>query len=141
MIIFAALRGSDFDGHAFVANAVANGAAAVLVEEECALDVPQIVVGNSRKELATIAAAFYRNPSHELNVVGVTGTDGKTTTSFLIDGILRQAGRRTGMIGTVQVRIGDEIDQHSTRQTTPESSEIQRFLRRMVEAGSRMGRA
>ncbi len=132
--LFAALRGSDFDGHTFIANAVANGAAAVLVEEECALDVPQVVVGNSRKELATIAAAFYRNPSHELNVVGVTGTDGKTTTSYLIDGIFRQAGRRTGMIGTVQVRIGEEIDQHSTRQTTPESSEIQQLLRRMVEA-------
>ncbi len=133
--LFAALRGSESDGHAFAGNAVANGAAAILVEEELALNVPQIVVDNSRKELATIAAAFYGNPSRELKVIGVTGTDGKTTTSFLIDGILRHAGRRTGMIGTVQVRIGDEIDQHSSRQTTPESSEIQRILRRMVDAG------
>lgn len=133
--LFAALRGSDFDGHAFTQNSVLNGAAAVLVEEACALDAPQIVVENSRKELATVAAAYYRHPSRELRAVGVTGTDGKTTTSFLIDGILRRAGLRTGMIGTVQVRIGDEIDQHSSRQTTPESSEIQRFLRLMVDAG------
>lgn len=133
--LFAALRGSDFDGHGFVAKAVESGAGALLVEEPSDVAVPQVVVSNSRKELATLAAAYYGDPSHEVDVVGITGTDGKTTTTFLVDGLLRRAGFKTGLMGTVEIRIGDEIDRHSTRQTTPESSEIQRLLRTMADVG------
>jgi UDP-N-acetylmuramoyl-L-alanyl-D-glutamate--2,6-diaminopimelate ligase len=133
--LFAALRGGYVDGHDYVATAVERGAAAIMVEQEMPVDVPQVVVPDSRADLAVIAARFFGNPSHELRVIGITGTDGKTTTSYIVDHILRSAGRKTGMIGTVSVRIGDETVDHETRQTTPESVDIQRLLRQMVDAG------
>src|SRR5579884_92085 len=134
--LFAALRGGDFDGHAFAAQAVAQGAIALLVEERLDLPVPQVVVPDSRAALAPVAAAFYGYPGQELGVVGITGTDGKTTTSYLVDAMLRHAGCRTGLVGTVSVRIGERVTNHSTRQTTPESADVQRYLREMVEAGA-----
>ena len=97
--------------------------------------VPQLIVPDSRADLATIAARFFGHPSRELRVIGITGTDGKTTTSYIVDHILRSAGRVTGMVGTVSVRIGGVTVDHETRQTTPESVDIQRYLRRMVECG------
>lgn len=133
--LFAALRGADFDGHDFIDDALSRGAEAVLTEQPLDLPVPQLIAENSRQALAAIAAEFFDRPSQDLSAVGITGTDGKTTTSFLVDGLLRSAGRTTGMIGTVVVRIGDELDFHAARQTTPESTEIQRFLRRMVDRG------
>ncbi|MCC6316023.1 MAG: UDP-N-acetylmuramoyl-L-alanyl-D-glutamate--2,6-diaminopimelate ligase [Thermomicrobiales bacterium] len=132
---FAALVGADADGHAFAPQAVARGATLILTERELPLDVAQLVVTDSRAALAHVAAAFYRDPSHELGVIGVTGTDGKTTTSYLIDAILRHAGHPVGMIGTVAIRIGDEEELHATRQTTPESADVQRYLRAMVDRG------
>ena len=134
--LFAALPGAYFDGHDYAGTAVAAGAAALLVERPIDVDVPQLIADDSRAALAGVAARFYGHPSAEIEVVGITGTDGKTTTAFLADAILRHAGLTTGMIGTVAVRIGDEVDLHATRQTTPESSEIQRYLRSMVEAGA-----
>ena len=132
--LFVALPGADFDGHDFAVEANARGAAALMVERRLDLGLPQLLAESSRAALAGVAATFYGHPSRQLGIVGVTGTDGKTTTTFLVDSIFRQAGLRTGSIGTVAVRIGDEVDYHATRQTTPESSEIQRFLRAMVEA-------
>lgn len=134
--LFAALVGADIDGHTFVAAAVGNGAAALLVEREQPVDVPQIVTADSRAALAQVAARFFADPSHEIGVIGITGTDGKTTTAYLTDGILRASGHRTGMIGTISVRIGNEVDEHETRQTTPESADVQRYLRRMIDAGA-----
>ncbi len=136
---FAALPGADHDGHDYAAPAVAAGAALLLVERELPLQPPvaQVVVPDSRAALALLAAAFYGDPSREVGVIGITGTDGKTTTSFLVDGILRRAGLLTGLIGTVTIRIGDEEDRHATRQTTPESADVQRLLRRMAERGAR----
>jgi UDP-N-acetylmuramoyl-L-alanyl-D-glutamate--2,6-diaminopimelate ligase len=133
--LFAALPGGYVDGHDFAQAAVERGAAALLVERPLPVDAPQLIVLDARAALATVAAELYRHPSRELNVIGITGTDGKTTTSYLTDAIFRAAGRRTGMIGTVAVRIGDVEDRHATRQTTPESADIQRLLRAMVEAG------
>jgi UDP-N-acetylmuramoyl-L-alanyl-D-glutamate--2,6-diaminopimelate ligase len=133
--LFAALRGGYVDGHDFVPGAIGRGAAAIMVERELAVAVPQLIVPDSRTDLATVAARFFGNPSHELRAIGITGTDGKTTTSYIVDHILRSAGRRTGMIGTVSVRIGEETVDHETRQTTPESVDIQRLLRRMVDTG------
>ncbi len=132
--IFVALRGGYVNGHAFVDRALAQGAVAVVVDHPLKVAVPQIVVQDTRRDLATIADAFYSQPSRELTVIGITGTDGKTTTSYILDHILRQGGLRTGMIGTVSVRIGDETVDHETRQTTPESADIQRLLRAMVAA-------
>jgi UDP-N-acetylmuramoyl-L-alanyl-D-glutamate--2,6-diaminopimelate ligase len=131
--LFAALVGADVDGHRFVPAAVSAGASAVLVESIQPVDCPQLATPDTRAALAQVAAAYYAEPSHEIGVVGITGTDGKTTTSYLADGIFRSNGLRTGMIGTISVRIGDEVDDHEARQTTPESADIQRYLRRMVD--------
>jgi UDP-N-acetylmuramoyl-L-alanyl-D-glutamate--2,6-diaminopimelate ligase len=136
---FAALVGADLDGHDYALAAASRGASLLLVERELPLPVTQVVVEDSRAALAHLATAFYGDPSREVLVTGVTGTDGKTTTSFIADGILRRAGHATGLIGTVAIRIGDEEDLHSTRQTTPESADIQRYLRVMAERG--IGRA
>src|SRR5918993_1875964 len=132
--LFAALRGADFDGHQFVREAEQRGAAALLVESPAPTTLPQIHVGDSRAGLAAVAAKLYGHPSCQLGVIGITGTDGKTTTSHLTDHILRSAGLRTGMVGTVAIRIGDHEELHPSRQTTPESSEIQSYLRQMVDA-------
>jgi UDP-N-acetylmuramoyl-L-alanyl-D-glutamate--2,6-diaminopimelate ligase len=131
--LFAALVGADADGHQYVHGAVAQGASALLVEREQPVSVPQIVTSDSRAALAQVAATFFAEPSRDLGVIGITGTDGKTTTAYLTDGIFRANGYRTGMIGTIAVRIGDEVDEHETRQTTPESADVQRYLRRMVD--------
>ncbi len=132
--LFAALPGADRDGHDFAADAARRGAAGLLVERPLDLGLPQIVVPDARAALAPVAARFYGYPSREIGVIGVTGTDGKTTTSFLIDAIFRHAGLVTGMVGTVAIRIGDEVEAHETRQTTPESADLQRHLRAMVQA-------
>ena len=133
--LFAALRGADFDGHMFIPEAERRGAGALLVEALASTTLPQIQVANSRAALARISAEFFSHPSQELGVIGITGTDGKTTTSHLVDYILRSSGLKTGMVGTVAIRIGDSEDFHPSRQTTPESNEIQRYLRRMVDDG------
>ena len=133
--LFAALRGGYVDGHDFIGNALEHGAAAVLIDQAVELSVPSIRVADARTALSSLAAEFFGHPSRELQVVGITGTDGKTTTSFLTEAILSHAGEVTGVIGTVSVKIADQVVQHETRQTTPESLEIQRLLRQMVEAG------
>ena len=133
--LFAALRGAEFDGHTYVQGAVNQGAAALLVDHPVDLPVPQLVVADTRASLAPVAATFYDHPSAALTVIGITGTDGKTTTSHIVDALLRGAGRRTGMIGTVALRIGDRVEHHESRQTTPESADVQGYLREMVEAG------
>ncbi len=132
--LFAALPGGDFDGHRFIAGAVANGAAAILCEHDTAVPVPQIVAADARAALAPIAAEFFGHPSRELTMIGLTGTDGKTTTSYLVDDILRAAGRRTGLMGTVAIRVAPDIELRLAHQTTPESSLVQAYLRAMVEA-------
>ncbi len=133
--LFVALKGGYFDGHAFLHDAVASGAAAVLVEDDHGIAIPTIKSTDTRASLAPIAATFYARPSEGLNVIGVTGTDGKTTTTYLVDDILRFAGKVTGAVGTVSVRIAGEVVEHETRQTTPESLDVQRYLRQMVDAG------
>jgi UDP-N-acetylmuramoyl-L-alanyl-D-glutamate--2,6-diaminopimelate ligase len=131
--VFAALRGADFDGHLFTREAERLGAVALLVEALSPTSLPQILVNDSRAALAAIAATFFGHPSQDVGVIGITGTDGKTTTSYLVDHILRSGGFRTGMVGTVAIRIGDREDLHPSRQTTPESIEIQRYLREMAD--------
>ena len=131
--LFAALPGADFDGHSYIEAAIANGATALLTERQFDGNLPQIVTPDSRAALAQISAEFFGHPSRELHVIGLTGTDGKTTTSFLIDHILRQAGLVTGLIGTIGIRIGADIRYALPHQTTPESNLLQGYLREMVE--------
>ncbi len=129
--LFAALRGMAQDGHRFAAAAVRGGAVAVLVDHLVPdVDVSQIVVPDTRHALAALAAAFYGNPSTHLWVCGVTGTNGKTTTTYLIDAILSRAGRRSAVIGTLGVQaLGAPVEFHATTPTTPEAPDLQRLLR------------
>ncbi len=133
--LFVALRGGYTDGHFYVEKAIANGAVALMVEDDAVPNIPSLVVRDSRASLADVSARFFDHPSRELKIVGITGTDGKTSTSLLAEAMLARSGKRSGLIGTVSIKIGDETVDHETRQTTPESLEIQRILRRMVDAG------
>lgn len=135
--LFAALRGSDFDGHRYIPQAIARGAAALLVEElPDGIDHPAIIVGDTRRDLAPIAAEFFGHPSHELLTIGLTGTDGKTTTTALVQWVLTEAGIQTGTIGTLGIEIGNGEMISLGHQTTPESHLVQGYLRQMVEAGT-----
>jgi UDP-N-acetylmuramoyl-L-alanyl-D-glutamate--2,6-diaminopimelate ligase len=134
--LFVAIPGQHVDGHEFVAEAAAQGAAAALVGQalpEVAL--PQLVVDATPAALATAAAWWYGDPSEALGVVGVTGTDGKTTTSFLAVAALEAAGIRTGMTGTAATRIGGLQEPNAAHATTPEAPALQAAFRAMVAAG------
>jgi UDP-N-acetylmuramoyl-L-alanyl-D-glutamate--2,6-diaminopimelate ligase len=134
-VVFVALRGQTADGAAYAPQAIAAGAAAVVAETPAgmAAAVPWIVVPDARAALAALSAEFFAHPSREMQVVGVTGTNGKTTTSYLVSSIFEAAGTRCGLMGTVTYRLGDRaID--ATR-TTPEAPAVQGLLRDMVSAG------
>lgn len=134
--LFVALRGFATDGHRYLPQALDRGAIAALTEAPVADPRLRcnVVVDDTRAALAQIAAAFYGEPSRRLGLIGVTGTKGKTTTTFLIESLLARAGRRTGLIGTVDIKIGPDRWSNPVHQTTPESIEVQRYLRAMVDA-------
>src|ERR1700730_5613858 len=134
--LFVAVRGAAFDGHAFIEQAIDKGAVAV-VGEQAALSqrATAIVVQDSREALAQLGATFFGNPSRKLKMIGVTGTNGKSTTTFLIKHLLEQAGQATGLIGTVQYEIGARL--LPAPRTTPESLDLQDLLSPCVEAGCR----
>jgi UDP-N-acetylmuramoyl-L-alanyl-D-glutamate--2,6-diaminopimelate ligase len=135
--LFFAVPGVHVDGHDFLPQALERGALAAVVERPAAgFPLPQVVVERSRDALADAAAAWYGLPSRHLRVVGVTGTDGKTTTCFLAEAVLRAAGRRPGLIGTVELGVGDERMPNPNRNTTPEALELQALLADMVAAGN-----
>ncbi len=136
--LFVALKGLEYDGHHFIPEALARGARALVVEEAAAIpqvDLPLIVVPNSRQALAHLAAAWYRFPSRRLRLIGITGTDGKTTTVSLVRAILETAGQTTGMVTSVKAIIGHEEVETGLHTTTPEALELQNLLARMVQAG------
>ncbi len=135
--LFVALRGRYTDGHRYLGEARARGALAALVEswEPEVANFPAVVqVSSTRVALAPLAARFFGYPGESLNIIGVTGTDGKTTTAYLIESMLRSSGYRTGMLGTVAIRVGEQVVEHDSRQTTPESLEVQRLLADMRTA-------
>jgi UDP-N-acetylmuramoyl-L-alanyl-D-glutamate--2,6-diaminopimelate ligase len=133
--LFVALKGLKADGTAFAQQAIERGAVAVVAERVAPADVtvPWVVVGDARLALAALAAEFYHHPSREMRVVGITGTNGKTTTAHLIASIFEAAGIPCGLIGTVGYRIGAETREAS--RTTPEAPEVQALLREMVDRG------
>ncbi len=136
--IFVAYVGFHTDGHAHIAAAIAAGAAAVIYENAAyddMLTVPGLRVENARPALGFVAAALADYPARELRVIGITGTDGKTTTTFLTALALDVAGRRSGLVGTADYKVGPRIWANSSRQSTPESPEIQQLLREMLAAG------
>ena len=137
--LFVAIRGTSSDGHQFIPRAIDSGAKAVVLEQNDALPdsyfmhagVVKVVVPDTRVALARMAARFYDYPSRKLTMVGVTGTNGKTTTTHLIASMLESAGRTSGLIGTIEYKIGDELI--PATHTTPESLELNGMLARMAE--------
>ena len=133
--LFVCVPGLKADGHDFAPQAVENGASALIVERPLDLPVPQLVVQDARAAMALAADAFFGHATRELEVVGVTGTNGKTTTAFLLFSILAAAGRRPGLLGTIENRIGGE--RRAATRTTAEAIDLQRTLREMLDAGDK----
>ena len=137
--LFVAIKGFSADGHEFIAQAIENGAIAIVAEETFdmkTLKIPEnvtlIVSKNTREFLALASANFYGNPSHKFKLIGITGTKGKTTTTFMIKEILEKAGKKVGLIGTIAIYINGKKMADSDR-TTPESLELQKIFSQMVE--------
>jgi UDP-N-acetylmuramoyl-L-alanyl-D-glutamate--2,6-diaminopimelate ligase len=133
--LFFCVPGERVDGHGFAEQVVDAGAVALVVERELAVGVPQVVVGDARAAMAPLAARFYGDPTAELRVVGVTGTNGKTTTAFLVREILEAAGTRCGLLGTVKQVVGGA--EEPVERTTPEAIDLQATFRRMLDGGDR----
>jgi UDP-N-acetylmuramoyl-L-alanyl-D-glutamate--2,6-diaminopimelate ligase len=133
--VFIALRGSKVDGHSFINDALQRGCLAIITRKklELASRVPQIVVSDTRKTLAFLSHHFYDKPSHKLKVISITGTNGKTTTAYLIKSILEAAGRKTGLLGTIKYELGPRVI--AAPITTPESLDLQKYLAEMVQCG------
>jgi UDP-N-acetylmuramoyl-L-alanyl-D-glutamate--2,6-diaminopimelate ligase len=132
--LFVAIPGFERDGSEFIHEAVACGAAAIAAEESPPVPVPFIRVSNARRALADLAATFYGHPSRHLPVVGITGTDGKTSTTHLLSSILEAHGLRTGWLTTVNTKIGDALRPNAADNTTPEAPLVQRALAEMLAA-------
>ena len=132
--LYVAIKGYKTDGHNFIKQSLECGAQAIISEERFSLNpkIPQIIVRNARKALSSLSCCFYNNPSQKINVVGVTGTNGKTTTTFLIKSVIEKAGYGAGLIGTINYQIGKNII--PAQETTPESIELQRLIAEMVAA-------
>jgi UDP-N-acetylmuramoyl-L-alanyl-D-glutamate--2,6-diaminopimelate ligase len=133
--LFFCVPGFTRDGHDFAPEAIARGAVALVVQRPLALGVPEVLVGDVRAAMAPAAAALYDDPTAALDVVGVTGTNGKTTTAFLVRALLEADGRPTGLLGTVKSVVAG-VEQEVTR-TTPEALDLQRTFREMVDGGDR----
>ena len=137
--MFVAIKGFETDGHKYIKNAIENGAKVIVVEQGASIskgditdDITVIMAPNTRITLAKAACNFYNNPSSKFNLIGITGTKGKTTTTFMIKSILEKHGQKVGLIGTVSNYIGDKNLGESTR-TTPESLELQELFSQMVK--------
>jgi UDP-N-acetylmuramoyl-L-alanyl-D-glutamate--2,6-diaminopimelate ligase len=133
--LFFCVRGARFDGHELADRAIDAGAAALVVERPVASKVPQLVVADSRRAMAAAAIEFFEHPADELEIAAVTGTNGKTTTAYLLYSILGAAGRRPGLLGTIESRVGGE--QRPAIRTTPEAIDLHRTFREMLDAGDR----
>lgn len=134
-MVFVAVPGENHDGHDFISAAIDRGAAAVICERNgfSSGRATKVKVSDARVALAVAAANFHGHPSRKLKVIGVTGTNGKTTVSFMVKHILEAAGIRAGLLGTIRYEIGDRV--LPAQRTTPESSDIQQFMAQMIRAG------
>lgn len=131
--LFVAIKGFQTDGHKYIESAIKNGAVAVIGEEDIFCDCTYIKTDNSRKALAKVGAAFYDHPERKLKIIGITGTNGKTTTTYLVRQILMLKGLRCDLIGTNQIIIGDEVIESS--RTTPESLDLFEIFSKMEKSG------
>lgn len=130
--LFVCIKGAHFDGHTAAKEAVNNGASAVICEHDTGVE-NQVIVENSRDAYSLICANFYGNPSKKLRLIGITGTNGKTTTAFLLKGIFDKLGIKSGLIGTVKNITGDR--EYTASLTTPDSKDLQRYFYEMVQSG------
>ncbi len=133
--IFLCIRGEMSDGHKYAQDAVDKGAAAIFCEEELNINCPQIIVKDTKRTMAAIAAAFYNEPSKELNLIGVTGTNGKTTVTHLIQKILEENNEKCALIGTLGYKLSSTDKYKDAKHTTPQPPELQRDLRLMADSG------
>ncbi len=131
--LFICIKGYTVDGHDFAETAESNGAAAILAEHPLPLSIPVIIVKDTIRAMAVLADAFYGQPTKKLTLIGVTGTNGKTTTSHLIEKIYAEANNKTGLIGTMYTKIADEVIE--TKNTTPDSLTLQKIFHQMVQNG------
>ncbi|MBU8879944.1 UDP-N-acetylmuramyl-tripeptide synthetase [Bacillus sp. FJAT-29790] len=130
--LFVCIKGYKTDGHKYLSQAVANGAVAAVVEEfQDEIDIPQYLVKDSRIALAQLAAYYYEHPSEKMKMIGITATNGKTTTSYMTNAIFENEGYKTGLIGTVSIKIDDSVI--PSELTTPESLDLQSYLKQMVD--------
>lgn len=139
--LFVAIKGFEVDGHTFINKAIEKGASAIIFEEGAdyklfagAKNVTLIMAPNTRLALSLCSCNFYDNPSKKMKIIGITGTKGKTTTSFMIKSILEKQGKKVGLIGTIAIYVGDKIVKNSDR-TTPEGNKLQQILAKMYELG------
>lgn len=127
--LFVCIKGASFDGHSVAKQMLEKGAAAVVVEKDLGIE-NQIIVDNTRESYSPICANFFDNPANELKLIGLTGTNGKTTTTFLIKQILENVGKKVGLIGTVQNMVGSEV--YPAHYTTPDPHELQSLFRKWL---------
>ena len=139
--IFVCMVGAVVDGHDFVEDAVKKGAAALVVEHAVEIDIPEnctvLQVEDARYALAIMSAAFFGHPDRELTTIGLTGTKGKTTTTYMIKSVLEEAGKKVGLIGTIGALIGEE--KLPAKNTTPESYELHKMFRAMLAPIKKVG--
>lgn len=128
--LFICIKGDHFDGHEFAKQAVEKGAVAILSQVKLNIPVPVVIVSDTRRAMAILADAFYNQPTQKLHLIGVTGTNGKTSTTHIIEKVMRDHGLRTGMIGTMYMKIGEKV--YETKNTTPESLTLQKTFATMV---------
>ena len=132
--LFVAIKGFKTDGHEYIGEAIERGASVIVSQRPAgATEVVNIIVKNSRKALARLSSQFYGNPSEKLVIIGITGTNGKTTTSYLVESVLNSAGMKVGVIGTINYRFAKKTFSNSV--TTPESLDLQRILAEMISDG------
>lgn len=133
--IFVCLKGEHSDGHKYAQMAVDNGAVALFCEQELDIDIPQVIVESSRHQIAELATIFFENPSKDLNLIGITGTNGKTTVSHLVQRIVEANSEKCSLIGTLGYKTSSDSDYKDAKHTTPQAPELQATLKMMVESG------
>ena len=131
--IFVCLKGENSDGHDYAKMAVDNGASALFCEKQLELAVPQVIVESTRHQIADLAAAFYEYPSKKINLIGVTGTNGKTTVTHLIQRIIEDAKHKCSLIGTLGYKMSGNDTYHDAKHTTPQAPELQKTLKMMCD--------
>ena len=132
--IFVCLKGEHVDGHDFAQNAFEKGAIALLTEKPLNIEIPQLIVSSTQESIADLAATFYHHPTQELNLIGVTGTNGKTTVAHLVQKIFEQSGKKCALIGTLGYKLSSSDDYLEAKHTTPQAPELQRTLNTILNS-------